>query len=142
MAKSTGQERRKHSRFTAYHLAKYKLLATEPKETCFCLAAVKDIGAGGIRMRIDKLLPMSSLLELKINFPAFNSPVFVLAKVVWIKSFKTGKYIEYGLQFTEIEEAVSSIIAKRLFSVEEKLKKRNLIYKFAGLFKLKKTSKR
>jgi len=115
------QNKRSFIRLAAYHLVKYKPLSTERKETAPVLATLKDIGAGGVCLRTEEYLPVSSSIELKINFPFHATPISTLAKVVWIKKRRNARFYEVGAQFIEIEETARKIIDDHLNSVGKNL---------------------
>lgn len=108
--KMNSTERRKFLRFTAYHLAKYRLINAADKDELPVLASLKDVSAGGIRLRAQEDIPISSLLELKINFPFLDYPVTALAKVIWSKKLKKPGLYEVGAQFTRIDESARKAI--------------------------------
>ena len=124
------KERRAFIRITAYHLVKYKPSFEAKRETIPVLTTVKDVGADGICLRTQEYLPESSLIELKINFPSLDTPVFALAKVVWIKKRPKSSYYEVGTQFVKIEESLRKFINEHAKFVHRRLKKG-----FINLFK-------
>lgn len=120
------QDRRKFIRLKAYHLVKYRLLSKEKEQSNYIYAALKDVGAGGVCLDTEEYLPMSSLIELKINFPNVATSVFALAKVAWMKKRDKGRRYEVGAQFVEIDESMRKIIDEQVKRVEHKLKKKKL----------------
>ena len=122
MNKIQQKERRKFIRLKAYHLAKYRLLSTKETHPKFILAGIKDIGAGGICLRAKEAIPISSLIEVEIKFPALATPIFTIAKVVWAKKISRHKIYEVGAQFVEIEESTRRVIDERVKFVHEKTK--------------------
>jgi c-di-GMP-binding flagellar brake protein YcgR len=119
------KERRKFIRLEVYHLAKYRLLSDAKDESRYILAAVRDIGAGGLCLVTEETLPLSSLVQLKINFPGISTTVFTLAKVVWIKQIKKTKHYLLGTQFIEIDESMRKGIDGKVKFVQHKLNERN-----------------
>lgn len=126
------QNRRKFIRLKAYHLVKYRLLSEGKGQSNYIYAALKDVGAGGVCLDTEEYLSMSSLIELKINFPNVATSVSALAKVVWIKKRDKGRRYEIGAQFTEIDEPLRKIIDEQVKRVEYKLQSK----KFGFLRKL------
>jgi len=114
------QERRKFIRLKAYHLAKYKPLPPKEPHAVSTLASIKDIGGGGICLRTKEHIPLSSIIELQIKFPAIDTPIFTVVKVVWVKQLKKYKLYEIGAQFIEIEESVRKFIDEQAKSVYER----------------------
>ena len=112
-------EKRKHTRLGVYHLVKYRLVSELDKGEF--LTSIKDISDGGLCLRTNEKLPISSMIQLYINFPSFPKPVSSLAKVVWVNQVgKMNKY-DTGIQFSDIEEALRSEIARRVESVIKKV---------------------
>jgi len=114
------KDRRTFIRITAYHLAKYKVSPEAGSHAVPVLTFLRDIGAGGVRLKTNERLQLLSILQLKINFPSLRDPVFTLAKVVWIKQTGKNKDYEVGLQFVEIDDLVRGLVDKKLKSVYEK----------------------
>jgi len=110
--------RRQFIRLKAYHLVKYRPISEDKKEADRIIASIRDIGAGGICFVTDDYLPNASLIEIKINFPHLNDPVFALAKVVWVKQIKKSRRYEIGAQFIEIDESVRRFIDEQVKFVE------------------------
>jgi c-di-GMP-binding flagellar brake protein YcgR len=123
------KDQREFIRLKVHHLVKYKLLSS-PGEAPAVLATIKDIGAGGVCLRTEEHLPVSSLIALKINFPNVATFISALAKVVWVKQRKKSGLYEVGLQFIDIEEPMRKAIDEQVKDVSGKLKKKK-----AGLFK-------
>lgn len=116
------KERRKYIRLKAYHLAKYRCLSNPEKPAV--TASIKDIGGGGVCLRVEEQIPVSSILQIYINFPQMPQAIPCLAKVVWAKKLgKTNRY-ELGIQFLEIEDIFRQTIIKRIGSVHKRLNER------------------
>ncbi|HLD82814.1 MAG TPA: PilZ domain-containing protein [Candidatus Omnitrophota bacterium] len=115
------EDRRKFKRLKAYHLAKYRPLSGVKEEAAAVSVSLKDIGAGGVRLDTEEYLPVSSLIELSINFPNIPSPITAIARVVWVKKRDKGRFYEVGAQFVEIEEPVRKLIEEHLKLVDDKL---------------------
>jgi c-di-GMP-binding flagellar brake protein YcgR len=120
------KERRKFIRLEVYHLAKYRPLSDAKEAPSYILAAVRDIGAGGLCLVTEETLPLSSLVQLKINFPGISTTVFTLAKVVWIKQIKKTKHYLLGTQFMEIDESVRKGIDGKAKFVQHKLNEKKV----------------
>lgn len=117
------ENQRAFIRLSAYHLVKYKPVSTEKEEALPVLATIRDIGAGGVCLRTEEYLPVSSVIEVRINFPSRATPIFTLARVAWIKKRRQGRYYEVGAQFIEIEESARRIIDEHLKYVHKNLEK-------------------
>jgi c-di-GMP-binding flagellar brake protein YcgR len=115
------KERRNFIRLEVHHLAKYRPLSDTKEEPPYILATVRDIGAGGLCLLTEESLPLSTLVQLKINFPGISTAVFTLAKVVWIRQIKKAKRYLIGTQFVEIDESIRKGIDGRAKFVQAKL---------------------
>jgi c-di-GMP-binding flagellar brake protein YcgR len=129
MNKIREKEQRKYDRLKAYHLAKYKLLSTKEPRPGYDTAAIKDIGAGkdigggGICLLVKDFIPVSSIIDIKINFPKLDNPISAVARVVWIKHLKRHNLYELGAQFTEIDESARKAIDEQVKFVIDKINK-------------------
>jgi len=112
------KEKRAYLRLPVYHLVKYRL-TSQPKEEPPVITSIKDVSGGGIYLRLDEHLPVSTVIQLYINFPQIPQPIPTLAKVVWIKQLGKSKRYEAGVQFLEIEDAFRQAIIKRVESVRK-----------------------
>ena len=65
---------------------------------------------------------VSSLIELQIKFPAIDTPIFTVVKVMWSRHYKELRLYEIGAQFIEIAESTRKIIDERAKFVQEKVK--------------------
>lgn len=116
------KEKRKYPRLNAYHLVKYRLISSPQAE--LVTASIKDISGGGFCLRTEEGLPVSTGIQLFINFPQFSQPIPSLAKVVWIKKLGKSKRYELGLQFLEIEEVLRQEITKRIDYVRRRVRRK------------------
>jgi c-di-GMP-binding flagellar brake protein YcgR len=123
MNKIGEKDRRKFIRLKVYHLAKYKVLSAKEPHAAYAIAGIRDIGAGGICLMTKEPIPVASVIELQIKFPKLETPIFTVAKVVWIKQLKKHKLYETGAQFMEIEESTRKIIDEQAKFVEESVEK-------------------
>lgn len=116
------RERRTYTRLKVHHLVKFRVISDSPEKQPLQLASIKDIGGGGACLRLSEPLPLSTQIQLYINFPQVSQPVPCLAKVVWVKKIreKTNLY-EAGLQFLEIEHVLRDEIVKRVEWVDKKM---------------------
>ena len=119
------RNRRKFLRLKVYHLAKYRPLASDKEPGPYLIASIRDIGAGGICLRSEEYLPLSTLIEVRINFPNISTSVSALAKVVWIRNIKKFKFYEMGAEFVEISDSMKEDIDKQVETVFNKLSKKN-----------------
>ena len=106
------KEKRNFFRLNAYHLVKYRLVSQE--EWQMAIASIRDISAGGVRLRVDQEIPKGSMLSLRINFPKLPLPISCLAKVAWAKKLGRTNRFEIGLEFVEIEDLLRQEINQRV----------------------------
>lgn len=99
-------------------------------------ATISDISGGGVCIRTQECLPVSSLIELKINFPHIATSIFALAKVIWVRQRGRGRRYEVGMQFVEIEESIRKIIDEQVAQVYKRLGHRKIVL-FKTLFRRK-----
>jgi c-di-GMP-binding flagellar brake protein YcgR len=114
-------EKRKYPRLKVYHLAKYRLFSEAKEGEPPIAASIRDIGGGGVCLRVEEQIPVASILQVYINFPHLPQSIPSLAKVVWVKKIGKSKRHELGIEFLEIEDIFRSAIIKRIESVNKKL---------------------
>ena len=73
-------------------------------------ATTANIGGGGLLLRVDEQIPVSTLLELEIDIPTLEEPVLALGKVVHA-------YGGRGIEFLLINEPDRDAIIRHVFSV-------------------------
>lgn len=110
-------EKRGHLRADIYHLIKYKPVSGE-KTTV--LASLKNISGGGICLVAEEEIPVSTVLQIYINFPHLPQPIPAVAKIVWLKKVGKGNRFHAGLQFLEIDEVLRQGIVRRVETVYKK----------------------
>ena len=119
------KNRREFIRLQAYHCVKYRLLSTvDTQAHPFTTATVKDISGGGVCLRTEELLPESSSIELKINFPHISTYLSVVAKVVWIKQRDRIRRYDIGMRFMDIDEILRKIIDGQVKMVYRRINKK------------------
>ena len=139
MSKIREKERREFIRLQAYHLIKYRPFSPgKEQEMRPVLGAIKDIGGGGVCLRIEQPLPVASLIELKINFPHIATAIYALAKVIWTKELRKANLYEIGVQFVQIEDSLRQIIDDQIKSVYRRQKR----LRFPNLFLRRKGGKK
>ena len=120
------EERRKYLRLRVYHLVKYRVISDKPAYPRPLLASIKDIGAGGICLITEEPLPVSTNLELEINFPDMGGSILTPGRVVWLKQVaKTNRY-DVGIEFTGTDESLRKRIDGNVQFVYRKLKIKNI----------------
>ncbi len=94
-AKQKAAERRKYIRFNTPMDVEYKTLTLNP---IFGKALAKDLSREGLCVKTKQKLPVGITLELSLNVPGDNLPVFATGKVAWADG------IEAGLKLTKISQ--------------------------------------
>jgi c-di-GMP-binding flagellar brake protein YcgR len=111
----SGKERRTYHRLHTYHLAKYRLIQKSGERPI--IAAIKDIGGGGICLQTEEYLPRASIIQLYINFPKMRQPIPSLAKVIWIRKLGRKNLYEAGVEFVDIEQIFRNAIVRSVDAV-------------------------
>ncbi len=89
-------ERRKYLRFNTPVDIQYKTLTLNP---LFGKALAKDLSKEGLRIGMKDQVPVGTALEIQMNVPGDNLPVFATGKVAWADGFDT------GVRLTKINQA-------------------------------------
>jgi Tfp pilus assembly protein PilZ len=78
-----------------------------------------NVGGGGICIPLERNLKKGEVLELEIELPGKDRPIFALGRVAWVKKAKGGakktvKYCPYqgGIEFIAIEQEEREKILK------------------------------
>ena len=80
-------ERRKYLRFSAPLNVEYKTLALNP---IFGKALVKDLSREGLRFGIKQNVPIGTSVQIALNVPGDNLPVFATGKIAWADGLDAG----------------------------------------------------
>lgn len=86
-------ERRKFIRFNTALDAEYRTLTLNP---IFGKALAKDLSKEGVRFGLKENLPPGSPVEMTLNIPGDNLPVFATGKIAWADG------LEAGIKWTKI----------------------------------------
>ncbi len=86
-------ERRKFIRCAAPLNLEYKTLALNP---IFGKTLAKDLSREGVRLGMKHSLPVGTMVEIRMNVPGDNLPVFAMGKIAWADG------LEAGLRLTKI----------------------------------------
>ncbi|MBD3245703.1 MAG: hypothetical protein GF333_01690 [Candidatus Omnitrophica bacterium] len=114
-----GRDRRKYVRLRAHHLLKYKILS--PQEH---LTFVRDISGGGLLFFSREDIPVGSVVELAVNFPASPLPIEGVAKVIRTRHLKKMGGYEIAVEFLELDEENRERIQRQIACVYEKKEQR------------------
>src|SRR5258706_1700445 len=88
-----GSERRKYMRFEAPLDLEYRTLTHNP---IFGKALAKDLSREGMRLGLKHDIPEGTPVEICMNVPGDNLPVFASGKVAWADG------LEAGIRLTKI----------------------------------------
>src|SRR3989338_7781818 len=86
-------ERRKHMRFQTPLDLEYRTLTHNP---IFGKALAKDLSKDGVRLAMKHPVPIGTSVELCLNVPGDNLPVFATGRVAWADG------LEAGIRLTKI----------------------------------------
>ena len=92
---TTGDERRRFMRFQAPLDLEYRTLTLNP---IFGKALAKDLSREGLRLGLKQDIPAGTPIEICMNVPGDNLPVFVSGKVAWADG------LEAGVKLTKISQ--------------------------------------
>ena len=88
-------ERRKHLRFNAQTDLEFRTLTHNP---IFGKALARDLSKEGIRFDLKERVEAGTLVEVCLNVPGDNLPVFATGKIAWADG------IEAGVKLTKISQ--------------------------------------
>ncbi|MEI8344838.1 MAG: PilZ domain-containing protein [Candidatus Omnitrophota bacterium] len=88
-------ERRRYIRFNAPVPVEYRTLTLNP---IFGKTLAKDLSREGLRFGLEVGVPAGTPMELYLNVPGDNLPVFAIGKVAWADG------LEGGVKLTRISE--------------------------------------
>ena len=88
-------ERRKFLRFETPLDVQYKTLTLNP---LFGKTLAKDLSREGLRIGLSDSVTVGTPLEMRMNVPGDNLPVFATGKVAWADG------LEAGVRFTKINQ--------------------------------------
>jgi len=92
-------ERRKFMRFKALLDVLYNALGNQPKKS---KCQLKDFSREGLRMSSEDSLERGSLLELEMQIPGDNLPVYAFGEVAWSERMNESSF-DSGVKITKIE---------------------------------------
>jgi len=65
-------------------------------------ALADDISRGGVRIRVQKFLPLGSILQLKIHMSQPVRVFQVKGRVVWVRELPHSDCYDIGIKFLEV----------------------------------------
>ena len=95
-ASMTNDERRRFMRFQAPMDLEYRTLTLNP---IFGKALARDLSREGVRLGIKQDIPAGTPIEICMNVPGDNLPVFASGKVAWADG------LEAGVKLTKISQS-------------------------------------
>ena len=101
------KERRRFMRFDLPLDLEYRTLTLNP---IFGKALAKDLSKEGIRLNLKQTVPMGTPVEICLNVPGDNLPVFATGKVAWADG------LEAGIRFTKIDQHDRARVLEYVYS--------------------------
>ena len=92
----TNEERRRFMRFNAPLDLEYRTLTLNP---IFGKALARDLSREGVRLGLKQDIPAGTPIEICMNVPGDNLPVFASGKVAWADG------LEAGVKLTKISQS-------------------------------------
>ncbi|MBI3252200.1 MAG: PilZ domain-containing protein [Candidatus Omnitrophica bacterium] len=80
-------ERRRYLRFNTPLELEYRTLTLNP---IFGKALAKDLSKEGLRFELKQSLPPGTAVEISLNVPGDNLPVFATGKIAWADGLDAG----------------------------------------------------
>lgn len=111
-AKGSMSERRKYIRIDAPLEIEYRTLTLNP---IFGKTLAKDLSREGLRVGLRHDIPAGTPMELSVNVPGDNLPVFATGKIAWADG------LEAGLKLTKISHTDRARVLE--YAYKEWLKK-------------------
>ena len=94
-------ERRKFLRFAAELDVEYRMLGKRLAEGN---AISRNLSRDGIGIMANQAFPQSGDVELKVNIPGDNVPIFATGNIVWVRTVKSNKSAaDVGIRFVKID---------------------------------------
>ena len=112
----TGAERRRYLRFEAPVDLEYRTLTLNP---IFGKALAKDLSREGVRIGVRHDIPAGTPIEICMNVPGDNLPVFATGKVAWADG------IEAGVRLTKISQNDRTRVLEYVYNEWLKASKRS-----------------
>ena len=94
-SETSGSERRRFMRFNAPLDLEFKTLTLNP---IFGKTLAKDLSREGMRVGLKQSIPSGTPIEVCMNVPGDNLPVFAAGKVAWADG------LEAGIRLTKISQ--------------------------------------
>lgn len=98
---NSGSERRRFRRTALDSSVRYKFRYGNE----FGSTLTRDISAGGLRINVDKFIPINTDFVVEFGLDRFSNLISAVAKVVWAKRLGFSDNYQLGLEFQEINES-------------------------------------
>src|SRR3989338_5774765 len=109
-------ERRKYMRFSTPVDLEYKSLTLNP---IFGKTLAKDLSLDGVRINLKEQVPVGTMLEIAMNVPGDNLPVFATGKIAWADG------LEAGVRLTKIRQNDQTRILEYVYKEWLKVSKKD-----------------
>lgn len=97
---NTDTEKRKFKRVGLDTPIRYKF----KNDNEFGSTLTRDVSEGGIRVLLDKFVPLNTSIELEFSPSRLSEVVHTVGKVVWARLMPYSERYQLGLEFQEISE--------------------------------------
>ena len=78
-----------------------------------------NISEGGILFKTDKVIPLGTFLELEINIPEEDCPLFIKGRVVRLEELPSKTGYDIGFHFTLFLESDKNTLIQHLENLEK-----------------------
>ena len=112
------KERRKFLRFSVPLDVEYRTLTLNP---IFGKTLAKDLSREGVRVNLEHKIAAGTPVELCLNVPGDNLPVFAIGKVAW------GDGLEAGVKLTRLSDGDRDRVLEYVYREWLKAKKEKMI---------------
>ncbi len=100
-------ERRKYLRFNTPMDVEYKTLTLNP---IFGKTLAKDLSREGLRIGVKERVSVGTPLEIQMNVPGDNLPVFATGKIAWADG------LEAGVRLTKMDQTDRKRVLEYVYS--------------------------
>ena len=128
------EERRKYYRMPVDHLLEFREYSLSEGQDNLKLSNLKNISGGGILFESDSVLPVGTLLKMKLKIPGWQrhkteflkhdrdsttEPLVALGHVVRVEEMEDGKNYEIGVFFECVDDDHRNALIKYIEELKE-----------------------
>ncbi|MFC1703398.1 PilZ domain-containing protein [Candidatus Omnitrophota bacterium] len=93
-------DRRRFAREDVHVPVRYEIKASKQ----FGATLTKDISEGGIKMTLERFLPLHTEVKLNINLEEIATLVHALGSIAWLRQIPYSDRYQLGIKFLEMDE--------------------------------------